>query len=175
MSLQRKTLVPLTGVAVIALVALLGAPRAVHAITATLVQVVNTEASPAITQDTSREASQIVSLYCGEYPLLCYQIQESGGIGTTAYAVPAGFHLVIKSVEIFVATPFTPGTQLYLKNTATGEPFEYFDIPSEPLGNSCSFTPGISVGPGTALSIGEAFLSSGGSVIFYMHGYLTSK
>jgi hypothetical protein len=42
---------------------MLAAPRAAHAIAATLVQVVNTPSNPAITQSVPTQASQLVSLY----------------------------------------------------------------------------------------------------------------
>jgi len=46
MNLPRKALVPLAGAAIIVLVLSIGGPRAVHAVVATLVQVVNTPSSP---------------------------------------------------------------------------------------------------------------------------------
>jgi len=163
----------------LALAGLLGvaiAPKSAHAVVASLVQVVNTAANPAITQDTSRQAAQVVSLYCAESPALCNQIPEGGGITGTTYTVPAGFHLIITSVDIFVITPFTsPGTQMYLQNTSSGEPYEYFNVPAGSAGASYNLASGISVGPGTGLSLNEAFLSSAGSVIFYVHGYLTAN
>jgi hypothetical protein len=171
-----KTLAVVLGAGLLVFVGAMFGLRTAHAVVASLVQVVNTAANPAITQDTSRQASQVVSLYCAEYPSLCNQILEGGGLASTAYAVPAGFHLIVTSADIFVATPFTgSGTQLYLQNTANGEPYEYFNIPSGSSGASYNFASGISVGSGTGLSINEVFLSSAGSVVFYLHGYLTAN
>ena len=64
MKFLRSLLMGTGGVVLAGLVLALLAPRAVHAVVATAVQVVNTSASPAITQDTSRQASQIVTVSC---------------------------------------------------------------------------------------------------------------
>ena len=176
MKYAKRILMVAGALALAGLLAVAIAPKAAHAVVASMVQVVNTAASPAITQDTSKQAAQVVSLYCAESPSLCNQILEGGGITGTAYTVPAGFHLVITSAHVFVVTPFTsPGSELYLQNTSSGEPYEYFNVPSGSSGASFDFGSGFSVAPGTGLSINEAFLSSAGSVIFYFHGYLTAN
>jgi hypothetical protein len=91
MNLLRKALVPLTGVAVIALVLLVAGPRAVHALTATLVQVVNTV--PVVT---APSAPQLYESNC------------TGSFGGTAegscsfQTVPAGNTLFIDAVSIYL-------------------------------------------------------------------------
>lgn len=171
-----KTLAVILGAGLLVFVGAMFGPRTAHAIVATLVQVANTTANPAITQDTSKQAAQVVSLLCQESPLLCIQILEAGGIASGAYSVPTGLHLVVTSADVFVNTPFTsPGTQMYLQNTASGEPYEYFNIPEGSGGAQFNFGSGFSVASGSGLSLNEAFLSSGGSVVFYVHGYLTAN
>ena len=91
MNLLRKALVPLTGVAVIALVLLVAGPRAVHALTATLVQVVNTV--PVVT---APSAPQLYESNC------------TGSFGGTAegscsfQTVSAGNTLFIDAVSIYL-------------------------------------------------------------------------
>jgi hypothetical protein len=91
MNLLRKAFLPLSGVAVIALVLLVAGPRAVHAITATLVQVVNTV--PVVTAPSA--------------PLL-YESNCVGAFGGTQegscsfQTVPAGNTLFIDAVSIYL-------------------------------------------------------------------------
>jgi hypothetical protein len=62
MNLLRRFSFPIVGFAVMALLLTLAAPRAVHAVVAALVQVVNTTANPAVTQDTSTTHFILTSL-----------------------------------------------------------------------------------------------------------------
>jgi hypothetical protein len=91
MNLLRKALVPLTGVAVIALVLLVAGPRAVHALTATLVQVVNTV--PVVT------APSAPLLYESNCTGAFFSTQE----GSCSFqTVPAGNTLFIDAVSIYL-------------------------------------------------------------------------
>ena len=91
MNLLRKALVPLTGVAVIALVLLMAGPRAVHALTATLVQVVNTV--PVVT------APSAPLLYESNCTGAFFSTQE----GSCSFqTVPAGNTLFIDAVSIYL-------------------------------------------------------------------------
>jgi len=176
MKYAKRILMVAGALALAGLLAVAIAPKAAHAVVASMVQVVNTAASPAITQDTSKQAAQIVSLLCQESPSLCLQILEGGGVASGAYSVTTGSHLVVTSADVFVNTPFTaPGTQMFLQNTATGNAYEFFNIPEGSAGAQFNFGSGFAVAPGTGLSIGEAYLSSAGSVVFYVHGYLTAN
>src|SRR6201997_5426256 len=91
------------GAAVLAAVLTLAAPRAAHAVVAALVQVANTTANPAVTQDTSKAASQIVHLttlgQSAVSPLSLTALHQyiPGGTFGPAYVVPAGQNLVITS------------------------------------------------------------------------------
>lgn len=100
-----KTVVSFGALALAAGALTLAVPRAAHALAAALVQVINSTASPANTEDTSRQASQLVQLACagngtsacvsGEYyPLLA-------GVKGPAYTVPDTQSLVITSAELF--------------------------------------------------------------------------
>jgi hypothetical protein len=74
----------------------LAAPKRVHAAVAALVQVANTIANPAITQDTSKAAAQIVNLECLAVTTAYPCVARS----TAAYVVPDGQSLVITSIEV---------------------------------------------------------------------------
>src|ERR1700679_1864656 len=64
MKFLKSLLMGTGGVILAGLVLALLAPKAIHAVVATAVQVVNTSASPAITADASRQAAQIVTIQC---------------------------------------------------------------------------------------------------------------
>lgn len=83
-------------------VLILAAPRAAHAIAATLVQVTNTAANPAVTQDVSRQVAQLVSLgvtTTGGQPSQFLSFL-SNGTYVNGYTVPANQYLVITSVDV---------------------------------------------------------------------------
>ena len=96
-------------------------PRAAHAIVATLVQVANTPANPAHTQDVSATAAQIVELRCVGTGVF-HQVFTDGSIGTTPYSVPISQSLVITSVDLL---PLTPATQPVFANL-----YENIEVPS---------------------------------------------
>jgi hypothetical protein len=73
------------------------APRAARAAVATLVQVANTAATPAINQDVSKLASQNVELSCTP---TCYQVLPDAMMGSSAFTVPAGQRFVISTVQL---------------------------------------------------------------------------
>jgi len=92
--------------AVIALT--LAAPKAAHAIAATLVQVTNTAANPAIAQSPNTQAAQLVYLEAFANPAPCNQCVSSATFGaylqnanfSNNYSIPAGETLVITAVDI---------------------------------------------------------------------------
>jgi hypothetical protein len=82
-------------------------PKAAHAVVATLVQVSNTTANPAITQDVSKLASQNVQLVCnGPWPatVSCSQILPDGS-SPCPYFIPAGQRLIITTVQLNTSGP----------------------------------------------------------------------
>jgi hypothetical protein len=95
----------LMGVGAAALAAIVGmalVPKAAHGLVAAVVQVTNTAAAPAITQDVSRLASQSVQLVCIGTSN-CSQILPDGSSPAPFYIVPAGSSLVITTVQINMA------------------------------------------------------------------------
>jgi hypothetical protein len=75
MNLLRKFTFPTVGFAVMVLLLTLAAPRA-PAVIAQLVQLVKTTADPAITQDTSKRVSEIVTLHGAS---ICVHVPHDGG------------------------------------------------------------------------------------------------
>jgi hypothetical protein len=88
-------------------VLILTAPRAAHAIVATLVQVTNTAANPAIAQDVSKMASQnvlligpAVGLPPHSYAVLQQQF-PNGTISALPFVVPVGQSLVVTTIDFY--------------------------------------------------------------------------
>jgi hypothetical protein len=99
MKITKRTLMGWGAMALAATLLILAAPKAAHAIVATLVQVANTSANPAITQDVSRLPSQSVQLVCTQTFIDCQQILLNGSL-VGSYSVPVGNTLVITTVQI---------------------------------------------------------------------------
>jgi hypothetical protein len=116
MKITKRMLTGLGAIALAVSLLILVAPKAAHAVVVTLVQVANTSANPAITQDVSRLASQSVQLVCVSINN-CAQILPDGSTPDQWYTVPAGSHLVITTVQI--NTSGTPSTQL-MQSTGAG-------------------------------------------------------
>jgi len=97
MNLLRRFLLPLAGVAAVLFIISIATPRAVHAITAALVQIVNTPAN-AVPTVLAPAASQI-------YQETCSQYMTSGNVGTCYLrAVPAGQTLFIDTLSFYLFT-----------------------------------------------------------------------
>ena len=64
MRFAKRLLMAAGAVALTGLMGTMIAPKAAHAVVSTLVQVANTIANPAITQDTSKTAAQLVNPSC---------------------------------------------------------------------------------------------------------------
>ena len=108
MNLLRKVLIPLGGVAVASLLLTIVAPRAAHALVATLVQVVNTTTNPAIVSNMDDQGrtpyqAQILGTSAANCP-------AEGSCAFTFDAVPAGHRLVVQhvSMEIQAAANSVP-------------------------------------------------------------------
>jgi hypothetical protein len=152
---------------------LLAAPRAAHAIAATLVQVTNTAASPAIAQSPDTQAAQLVEFASqlvvpgSENPLQLFSLNKF--LTGTPYTVPTGQTLVITAVDITPVNCSGLSSTVSLRVTAakdwevSGNITSHFDYPS-----------GIVIGPGLSPNI----TVDGGqpcSVNVDAHGYLTSN
>jgi hypothetical protein len=161
----RKHAIALGGTAVAVSLLTLTAPRAAHALVVALVQVTNTVATPAITQDVSKLASQSVELAC--FPGQgCGQILPNGSTSTT-YFVPTGSSLVITTVQINTTLTGSNTVELLQSGGTRGTwvlngagTFE-FQYPS-----------------GIAISSGQEFLFEGGqngTDHSFLIGYLVSN
>src|SRR5580704_10779983 len=170
-------------VAVLGVVATLAlvTPRAAHAVAvaAALVQVTNTVASPAITQDTSKRAGQLVQLICGgsavnitqDVVSSCFEFSLALALGPpSAYSVPAGQNLVITSVELSNSGGYTGNNQLFLGDTHQGVNYHQWTF-SGPNTFEFQYPSGIALSSGTA----PVVTSINGGAFLQITGYLTSN
>lgn len=167
------------GAAVLAVGLTLVAPRAAHGFAAALVQVANTIANPAVTQDTSRAASQIVHLTtsgnAAVNPSVLTQLHQyiPGGTFGPGYVVPTGQNLVITSIE---ASVLTAGNDNYLNlydNTGSGQR-EFWYLPN--VGTTqLQFPSGFVYPAGSSVYVYIGGPSANTQMFVDVHGYLTAN
>jgi len=141
-------------------------PRAVQAGVATLVQVANTAATPAINQDVSKLASQNVELSCSP---ACNQVFPDATMNSSAFTVPAGQHLVISTVQLDAGSA---GSTVLLQQNGITVTSRTTWLLFAAGTYQFQYPSGIVIAPGTTnLTIPP----SGGVNNGYIYGYLTSN
>jgi hypothetical protein len=164
--------------AVFAVVLTLAAPRRVHALVAALVEVTNTTANPAVTEDISKQASQIVHLTtlgkANVNPATMTQLHQyiPGGTFGPPYVVPAGQNLVITSIEASVMTAGNNYLNLY-DNTTIGQR-EYWYLPNPGL-TQLTFPSGFVFPAGSSVYVYIGGEGSTTQMVVDVHGYLTAN
>lgn len=176
----KKWALPVTGLGV-TLALVFATPRAAHAVVAALVQVTNTASNPAVTQDTSHMASQMVHLTCYGTSTdagggTCYSISPSAEIsGSGDYFVPSGQSLIVTSVDIYgtnssgsAACPSAMLVRLtsysYWQLTAGEVAVAHYSYPS-----------GIPLGGVVLNGVGVSAGGSSCSAAVQVYGYLTAN
>ncbi len=160
-------------------VLMLAAPRAAHAIAATLVQVTNTSANPAVTQSVPTQASQLVSLYgcqclANEVGITNYYsfIPMGAGINSPPYTVPASQSLVVTDIDAFpVEAGCAAGTWgLNINASIAAGPLVqlFFQLPGAVP--HIQYRSGVVFPPGSAPGV-----QTGCQYPVYLHGYLTTN
>lgn len=94
MRLLKQAMAVLGTVVMIAVLVALVAPKSVHAVVATLVQIV-----PSGTTQVGQSESEIVSLTCITKGSYCVSVDPTGTPSTSSYAVPTGYTLIITDYE----------------------------------------------------------------------------
>jgi hypothetical protein len=180
----RTPMKAVAGTAGVLFVLLLAAPRAAHAVAAALVQVANTTASPAVTQDVSKMASQLVELTApidafpnGGIPVELSRIDPATGqIGASSFVVPPGQNFVITGVDDLQFFDFV-SIVLYDNFTSTANYREIWGLTgnsSNAITASLRF-PGIVVVSGHRLSMFITSPAAGNLNYLRLYGYLTAN
>ncbi|MEO8125649.1 MAG: hypothetical protein ABJF23_28605 [Bryobacteraceae bacterium] len=179
--MKRIYQTPLCLLASAALVMAVGmlAPSAAHAVIATLVQVVNTPANPAITLDVSRAASQIIEVQCNTPFGLsqpCTFVNPDAANGGQ-FTVPAGQKLVITEADLTTndSAGGTNSIQLIQRLGQNNAVREGWTFPSGgAVMRQLQFGSGIVIGPGYQIEINfqsTALITNGATIT--LRGYLT--
>jgi len=163
----RKSFLSLGLLACAAALLMVSLPKAAHAVAAALVEITNTAANPAVTQDVSKRASEIVNLYCSD--IVCVPVESIGG---TQYVVPAGKSLVVTAVDIY--SPYGPKI-VNLYDLPPGSPAYFLGYTLAIYGGVSgqghyAYPSGIVWGPGRSPRVGESE-----EISTYLYGYLTSN
>jgi hypothetical protein len=163
----------LAGAAIIAVLLTLAAPRAVQAVTAALVNVTNTAASPAIGQSVSQLASQNVVLYSAVQPGTSHVAARFLPDGSASlFAVPAGQSLVVTTIEIQPSV----NAGIYYVNIVglnSGALRKSLSVPGA-YTNAFQYPSGLVFPPGESVQI-VGFPFNPNDVGVTLHGYLTSN
>ncbi len=176
-----KSVMAVGGVVVAAAMIGFTNPKAVHAVTAALVQVTNTAANPVIGQNTTEQVAQLVDVDCGVsfYPNCApvYPSNGTAGYPSYSYMPPANQSFVITAVDITSNQSCSSPTSAYLyinygANVVPGLHRWYLQAKSGTV--HFSYPSGIVVSPQTYLTTG--YDSSSCLVAYFnLYGYLTNN
>jgi hypothetical protein len=184
MNILKRIIMGVGGIAMLAVLLQLSAPKALHAITtsvtATLVQVVNTAAAPAITENVPNLASQIVTLTAtvsnvsggfesgGNF----YQVSPKADVSGTAFVVPQGQNLVVNAMDFDPTSTSTHTHEFDLYDESSFNVYEEWR-PSDSSESEYRYPSGIVLGPGVVPFI-RSNTESPFEFKVYLHGYLTA-
>lgn len=181
MKLAKRLSAIVGAVALAGAFAALFAPKAVHAVTATLVQVVNTPSAPAVTLDVSKAASQIREVFCsatfpGQIASNCGYLTETNPPHGLPFVVPAGQKFVITAIDVTPVNPkqgiITVG--LLYKNSGGLTDIGEYKVTNTNTSQILFPTSGIVFVSGTTVDFQVSNDSAGGALVIF-HGYLTSN
>jgi hypothetical protein len=172
MKVAKNFLLGIGGFAVVTACGLLVAPQAARAVAAALVQVTNTAAAPAVTQDVSKLASQSTQLWCPFSFVGCFNFP---GV-STAYTVPGGHTLMITSVDFVYQGGTVPAPNFYnmycgptsTLNSAVGE----WQLPGGSGPTQYTYPSGFAVPAGCAINVTSSVQSNYDVIV---RGYLTGN
>lgn len=172
-------------------------PKAVHAVTAALVQVTNTAANPVVTQTVGQQAGQVVMLAC--VPVYesaagaCYRI-TNGVQGSTVYSVPSNESLVVTAAYV---DPHLPAQNaalahpecnagredaIYLNGGTASNPIQVlaWQVVNNSVATNFTYPSGVAIGPSSTLTPAGGFYnttldSECGVDAILLYGYLTAS
>jgi hypothetical protein len=173
MKLAQRLLMGSGALALIAVLLTLAAPKAARAIAATLVQVNNTAAAPAVSQDVSKLASQNVSLtgdtQVNQETSPLYAVAADGSVSTSPYTVPAGQTLIITSADLNPNIGVSSYSSVGLGLPSNSSAFGFWEV-APGISTQFVYPAGVAIAGGTT----PQFLSAN-PLVLRLHGYLTAN
>jgi len=101
MRFAKNVLMAVGAVALAAMLLAVMAPKAVHAVAATMVQVVNTTSSPVPSEDIYRLPARNIQLVCNASTNACAIAEQDGTFdASTPWKVPSGMDFIVTDLEI---------------------------------------------------------------------------
>jgi hypothetical protein len=176
MKFAQRLLMAAGAVAIAAILSVALAPRAVHAVVATLVQIV-----PGSTTHVGQNEGQLVALTCSQGQGYCLRQSPSGGfLSLSPFAVPAGYTLIVTDYNWVYnsstcPTPggLCPGDQLENLSATIGGYFAMVEyVVSQSNGGAVGhqhFTSGVAIASGVTVTDSAANSNVGNSTVY---GYL---
>jgi hypothetical protein len=174
MQFAKRLFLGLGAVALMAVLLTLAAPKAVHGLVATLVQVANTAANPVVAQDTSKTAAQIVTETCDVPSGYGYGVIPCGPNPNTdpkGYIVPSGQNWIVTSLTI--TSNGTTGRKSVRIANGNGDEFDRTFQVQNGVTTQFSFPSGIVIHAGDDLIVISTPGSDGEDVL--VNGYLTAN
>ncbi|MFZ0639521.1 MAG: hypothetical protein WA020_12110 [Candidatus Acidiferrales bacterium] len=170
MKFAKRLLMVAGAVAIAGVLSVALVPRAVHAVVATLVQIV-----PGTTTHVGQNEGQLVSLECGTYyTSYCNAVDSDGTLASAVYVVPSGYTLIVTDWEWSGNGGAAQGSYTFnsLRNVAGGD-FALSGALVTTAGTSTynheHFATGIRIGSGVTMEDSLAAIGDGFS---FVQGYL---
>lgn len=160
-------------------------PKAVHAVTAALVQVTNTATNPVVTQGVGQQAGNTINLFCSVVmngtTRPCFQVLPDGS-HNTGYTVPPGETLVITSIDLTPNNITTCSSDYSIALGTPNRPGAYLTIVTSNslVTNHFTYPSGLVIGPGVTptltgdIETPDQALTCIGFDSVEIFGYLTS-
>jgi hypothetical protein len=175
MKFLKAFLTVIGGGSVLVVIGLVATPKSAHALVAALVEVVNTAAAPAVTQDVGKLAGQAVQVWCPFSFVGCFAPYPS--VSAPTYTVPVGQSLMVTSVDfVWKGGPGSPASNsytLYCGPTLSlaAEVGEWF-LPGDTSPSQFIYPSGYKIPGGCAVSIAT---SSTNNYDVIVRGYLSTN
>jgi hypothetical protein len=173
MKIIKTRLLPIGAVLALAGTLLVITPKAAHAVVAALVQVANTTANPAITQDTSKQAAQAVEVFCTDAGNVCYSLLPGGNDSApNQYSVPANQTLMVTSVDVTMVTTTAKTCEASVTLLTNGISRKAWEV-DQIATNHFDYPTGFALAPGALLTMNQTSLTC--RAIMTLEGYLTAN
>lgn len=177
---QWKSLIWITaGLAAVGVLSVFTAKPLLAQARAALVQVVNTAAAPAVSQDVSKLASQNISFLSSPVAFpgsdSLHILGKDGQFNAAPYTVPAGQTLIITSVDFFPNSAFSFSPAVALKNSANAASLYGVWLAASGVSTQFLYPTGIAIQGGTTPAFNISQPTFSGVLNVLVHGYLTSN
>jgi hypothetical protein len=181
MKFVQRTMMGFGGLVLAAVLISLAVPQVAHGLVAALVQVVNTAAAPAITQDVSKLAAQNMSFLSSPNLTDTLHVRGKDGVLGSPFTVPAGQTLIITSVNFFPDSAFNFAPAVILRDFSNlSSQYAIWWAPAGvtaagAVSSQFTYPVGIAIQAGITPAVSISQPGFSGILEVELHGYLTSN